>query len=176
VPFTSDDVRRLLEAAIIDTITAPPEHAPKIAAALAPVLTPALQDLTDEGPRMTAAEALFVRDTVASELQTNGGADIAERLIVAGYIDVEPILAAPPSGAGVVARRGRCDHRPAARPAGQSGYWSGAGGVVTRAAVRPGLTDDHLPCPECGIFRRTPETLRVHRWLAHDWKELPDVR
>lgn len=93
MPFTSDDVRRLLEAAIIDTITAPPEHAPKIAAALAPVLTPALQDLTDEGPRMTAAEALFVRDTVASELQTNGGADIAERLIVAGYIDVEPILA-----------------------------------------------------------------------------------
>lgn len=23
-------------------------------------------------------------------------------------------------------------------------------------------------CPDCGELRRTAETLRVHRWLAHD--------
>jgi recombinational DNA repair protein RecT len=30
------------------------------------------------------------------------------------------------------------------------------------------VTDEELRCPECGATRRTPETLRVHRWLAHD--------
>lgn len=27
------------------------------------------------------------------------------------------------------------------------------------------------PCPDCGRQRRTAETLRVHRWLAHDVRE-----
>lgn len=93
MPFTTDDVRRLLATAIVQTKTAPEDQADRIGAALAPVLTPALQDLSGDGPLMTASEALFVRDAVAEELDANGGADIAERLIRAGYIDVEPILA-----------------------------------------------------------------------------------
>lgn len=30
------------------------------------------------------------------------------------------------------------------------------------------VPDDAHPCPDCGVTRRTPETLRVHRKLAHD--------
>lgn len=29
------------------------------------------------------------------------------------------------------------------------------------------VPDEALTCPDCGETRRTPETLRVHRWLAH---------
>jgi hypothetical protein len=28
------------------------------------------------------------------------------------------------------------------------------------------VPDEHLPCT-CGVTRRTAETLRVHKWLAH---------
>lgn len=94
MPFSADDVSSLLASAITETKTAPAADATRIAAALAPLLTPALQDLTGNGPLMTASEALFVRDAVAEELNANGGAEIAERLIRAGYIDVLPILEA----------------------------------------------------------------------------------
>lgn len=94
MPFSADDVSRLLASAIQDVKLGDAASAPKIAAALAPILTPALQDLTGDGPMMTASEALFVRDAVAKELQANGGSETAERLILAGYIDVMPILEA----------------------------------------------------------------------------------
>jgi hypothetical protein len=94
LPFSSDDVGRLLEAAIRQVKLGDEVTSPRIAAALAPILTPALIDLAGDGPLMTANEALFVRDAVAKELQANGGTETAERLLRAGYIDVQPILEA----------------------------------------------------------------------------------
>jgi hypothetical protein len=96
-----DDVRRLLAETILTArLAATPEQADQLAATLAVGLTPALNELAGDGPApvgtdglMTAAEALFVRDTVAKELETAGGAQVAERLLLAGYIDVQPILA-----------------------------------------------------------------------------------
>jgi hypothetical protein len=92
-----DDVRRLLSTAIVETNTAPSVTiADQLAQTLAARLTPSLNAMSRPGPAdgslMTAAEALFVRDTIAAELEAIGGGPVAERLIVAGYIDVAPIL------------------------------------------------------------------------------------
>ena len=90
--FSADDVQRILQAAITQIKAGDEPTAERIATALTPIVTPALHALTDDGPLMTAQEALFVRDAVAEELNANGGTDIAERLLKAGYIDVVPIL------------------------------------------------------------------------------------
>lgn len=97
MPMTVEDVRRLLSEAIAETNTAPSAViADQLARTIAPRLAPALNAMTKPGPAdgslMTAAEALFVRDTIAAELEAIGGGPVAERLIVAGYIDVGPIL------------------------------------------------------------------------------------
>jgi hypothetical protein len=100
MPLTVEDLRRLLSTAIIETNTAPSlSVADQLARTIAPRLAPALDALTEptpalpaDGSLMTAAEALFVRDTIAAELEAIGGGPVAERLIVAGYIDVAPIL------------------------------------------------------------------------------------
>lgn len=43
---------------------------------------------------------------------------------------------------------------------------------AAQSTPRRGQPDHRIldggPCPECGAERRTAETLRVHRWLAHD--------
>lgn len=94
MPFNADDVRRLLEQAITEAMPGQ-VGADKIAATLAPTLAPALDALAPDVPAsnlMTAAEALFVRDAIASELPDQGGQAFAERLLKAGYIDVRPIL------------------------------------------------------------------------------------
>lgn len=41
-----------------------------------------------------------------------------------------------------------------------------------RAARQPLSQMPGADCPECGEHRRTAETLRVHRWLAHGVKAL----
>jgi hypothetical protein len=97
MPMSVEDVRRLLSEAIAETNTAPSTAiADQLARTIAPKLAPALNAMTGpapvDGALMTAAEALFVRDTIAAELEAIGGGPIAERLIVAGYIDVGPIL------------------------------------------------------------------------------------
>jgi hypothetical protein len=38
---------------------------------------------------------------------------------------------------------------------------------------RARLKEEALFCPECEARRSTPETLRVHRWLAHDVRTAP---
>jgi hypothetical protein len=38
---------------------------------------------------------------------------------------------------------------------------------------RERIRDEALFCPECEARRSTPETLRVHRWLAHDVRTAP---
>lgn len=98
MPLSVEDVRHLLSTAIIETNTAPSfAIADQLARAIASRITPSLNEAagpakTPDGALMTAAEALFVRDTIAAELEAIGGGPIAERLIVAGYIDVGPIL------------------------------------------------------------------------------------
>jgi hypothetical protein len=97
MPFNVEDLRRLLSTAIIETNTAPSlSVADQLARTIAPRLAPSLDAMAKPAPAdgslMTAAEALFVRDTIAAELEAIGGGPVAERLIVAGYIDVGPIL------------------------------------------------------------------------------------
>lgn len=97
MPLSPDDVRRILSTAILESNLAQSQlQADQLASTLAPRLASTLADAAPPAPAdgslMTAAEALFVRDTIAAELESVGGASVAERLIVAGYIDVGPIL------------------------------------------------------------------------------------
>lgn len=34
------------------------------------------------------------------------------------------------------------------------------------------IDDERLICPVCGTTRRTAETLRVHRWIAHGLQQV----